>query len=408
MCPEHPLRNRAQPDAAGVRRSDSGGKSGRGALRAVRDVPAVRRAGLLHVLAALIVVFAPLALADCGHSERAGEEAFVGDRNVTLWTSLAQVRETAATLHYGERVEIMERQNDQARVRTAAGILGWAEQRSLMDSALWHRARDLADRARSMPVQARATSDKLTNVHAEPGRTSPRIYQLRSGTPLEILGRGVADYARGGGDEGGAPAAGASAPAETRHEDWALVRAKKEDPAGEIAGWVLRRFVKYEIPPQLLDYSNQYHFVAWFELNSVAAGEPAAPPKPASGRVAREAPGPPESIQAGKPAESEEKPQFLVAGIQGPDGQPCDFTLIRVYTWGAGRRRYETAYVESNLCGALPIRVQTAGAAGGNPGFEFTNRGRGGEEHREYVMHQTSVRRTDNRRPGTHAGRGAH
>src|SRR5208283_2187719 len=50
------------------------------------------------------------------------------------------------------------------------------------------------------------------------------------------------------------------------------------------------------------------------------------------------------------------------AGSTGPDGQPCDFTLIRVYTWGAGRRRYETAYVESNLCGTLPILVQTAGA----------------------------------------------
>jgi len=380
-----------------VHRFDSGEKSGPGGLR---------RAGLLRILAALIAVFAPVGLAGCGHSEPAGEEAFAGDRSVTLWTSLAQVRQPAATLHYGERVEIMERQNDQARVRTAAGVLGWTEQRSLMDSALWHRARDLADRARSMPVQARATSDKLTNMHVEPGRTSPRTYQLRSGTPLEILGRSVAEYSRGGGDEGGAPAASAATPAETRHEDWALVRAK-EDPAGEIAGWVLRRFVKYEIPPQLLDYSTQYRFVAWFELNTVAAGEPAPPTQIRAGRVARGAPGPPESVQAGKLAESGERPQFLVAGIQGPDGQPCDFTLIRVYTWGAGRRRYETAYVESNLCGTLPILVQTAGAVGGNPGFAFTNRGRGGEEHREYLMHQTSVRRTDSRRPGTNPARGA-
>jgi len=407
MCPDSPLRSRARCDSAGVCRFASGEESCAGASRQARIAPAFRRAGLLRLLAAVIAVFGPLGLAGCGHSERAGEEAFVGDRNVTLWTSLAQVREPAATLHYGERVEIMERQNDHARVRTAAGVLGWTEQRNLMDSALWHRARDLADRALSLPVQAHATSDKLTNAHIEPGRASPRIYQFRSGTPLEILGRGVADYARGGGEEGGAPVAGAAPPAETRHEDWALVRAK-EDPAGEIAGWVLRRFVKYEIPPQLLDYSTQYRFVAWFELNAVAAGEPAPPPRIPVRSVAREAPGPPESVGAGKPAESGEKPQFLVAGIQGPEGQPCDFTLIRVYTWGAERQRYETAYVESNLCGSLPIRVQTAGGVGGNAGFAFTDRGRGGEEHREYVMHQTSVRRTDNRRPGTHPARGAH
>lgn len=407
MHPKNPLRPCARPNSAGVRPSDSGEGTGGGALCPQQAAWAVRPGGLACLLAVLISVAASLGLAGCWHSEERGEEAFVGDRNVTIWTSLAQVREAAATLHYGERVEIMERQNDQARVRTAAGILGWTEQRSLMDSALWHRARDLADKARSMQVQARASTDKLTNMHIEPGRTSPRTYQLRSGTPLQILGRAVADYARGGGDEGGAPGGAGATPAEARHEDWALVRTK-EDPAGEIAGWVLRRFVKYEIPAELLDYSNQFHFVAWFELNTVAAGEPAAAPKSPAGREAREAPGPPESVQAQQPADSGVRPQFLVAGIQGPDGQPCDFTLIRVYTWGAERRRYETAYVESKLCGSLPIRVQTAGAEGGNSAFAFTNQGRGGEEHREYVMHQTSVRRTDNRRPATHPGRGVH
>ena len=367
---------------------------------------AAGRAAILLPLAALIAVCAALGLAGCGHSERAGEEAFVGDRSLTLWTSLAQVRQPVATLHYGERVEIMERRNDQVQVRSAAGVLGWTELRTLMDSALWHRSRALAENARSMPVQARASSDKLTNVHIEAGRALPRTYQFRSGTPLEVLGRAVAEYSRGAAEEGGAQAASGAAPAETRHEDWVLVRAK-EDPGGEIAGWVLRRFVKYEIPAELLDYSTQYRFVAWFELSRVPAGEPAPPSQVPAGRATREAPGPPESVRAATPAESEEKPQFLVAGIQGPEGQQCDFALIRVYTWGAQRRRYETAYLESNLCGSLPIQVQTAGAAGGNVMFAFTNLGRGGEEHREYMMHQTSVRRTDNRRPGTRPVRGA-
>jgi len=355
------------------------------------------RAHCLCILAAGVA----LALCGCRPSERPGEEAFIADRNVTLWTSLAQVREPVAALHYGDRVEILERQSDQAHVRTAAGAMGWTEQHNLMDSALWHRARQLAQSALSMPVQARATSDKLTNVHIEPGRTAPRTYQLRSGTPLEVLGRATADYVRGGSEEAGSPAAGGAAPpepAETRHEDWALVRAH-EDPAGDVAGWVLRRFVKYEIPPELLDYSTQFRFVAWFELSRVAVGEPAPEPKTAARRTQREAPGPPESVRTEPGAAATEKPQFLVAGIQGPEGQPCDFTLIRVYTWGALRHRYETAYVESNLCGSLPIRVQPAGTAGVNAEFAFVNQGRAGEEHREYAMHQTSVHRMDNRRP---------
>ncbi|HMD31029.1 MAG TPA: hypothetical protein VKG84_03900, partial [Candidatus Acidoferrales bacterium] len=353
-------------------------------------------------------------LGGCARSERAGEEAFVGDRSVTLWSSLAQVRQTVTTVHYGERVEIMERQNDQARVRTAVGALGWTDERNLMDSALWHRTRAMAEKSASMPVQARAAADKLTNMHIEAGRTAPRIYQLRSGTPLEVLGRAVADFTKGGTDDAAAPAppAAAGATAETKHEDWVLVSAHDE-PVGLVAGWVLRRFVKYEIPPELADYSSQFRFVAWFQLSEVPVGEAAAPAEASSGRgKAREAPGPPDSVRAAaKSAAPGEKPQFLVAGIQGADVPSCDFTLIRVYTWGAARHRYETAYVESNLCGSLPIRVQMESEKTLVATFTFTNHGRAGEEHREYVMHQTSVRRVDNtRRPaaGGHAARRPH
>ena len=68
---------------------------------------------------------------------------------------------------------------------------------------------------------------------------------------------------------------------------------------------------------------------------------------------------------------------------------PCDFTMLRVYTWGAARKRYETAYVESNLCGRLPIRI-TSSPQG--PGFRFAVAGESAPE-RIYQMQQTSVRR---------------
>ena len=34
-------------------------------------------------------------------------EAFVSERNVTLWGRVAQVREPLGTLHYGERVDMI-------------------------------------------------------------------------------------------------------------------------------------------------------------------------------------------------------------------------------------------------------------------------------------------------------------
>jgi len=64
--------------------------------------------------------------------------------------------------------------------------------------------------------------------------------------------------------------------------------------------------------------------------------------------------------------------------------------LLRVYTWGEKRKEYETAYVEGNLCGKLPIRVQQTADG---PEFRFADANSTGE--RVYVMHQTVVRRID-------------
>jgi len=53
----------------------------------------------------------------------------------------------------------------------------------------------------------------------------------------------------------------------------------------------------------------------------------------------------------------ESKPQYLVLGDRGSEGQDCDFTLMRVFTWGNQRQRYETAFVESDVCGKLPVKL---------------------------------------------------
>jgi hypothetical protein len=299
-----------------------------------------------------------------------GEPAYVGERSLTLWSRLAQVREPVASLHYGDRVAVVDHKNEQVQVRTAAGALGWTEQRYLLDAALWSRGATLREQARGLPVQARARTRVQTNLRVEAGRAAPRLYQFGRGVTVEILQRAVVEFSSGGEEPAPGNVRGAAGTNEGRgpqqpevkKEDWVLVRGEAEG-AGEIAGWVVRRFLDLEIPLELADYASGFHFVAWFELNRVPAGV------------------------AG------EKPQFLAAGVQGGEGQPCDFTLFRVFTWGAERRRYETAYVESNFCARFPIRVEPAMATGADPRFSFTATGKKGTEQRHYVMHQTSVRR---------------
>jgi hypothetical protein len=132
-----------------------------------------------------------------------------------------------------------------------------------------------------------------------------------------------------------------------------------------VAGWVLGRFLTPDYPQALRDYAGVNRFVAWFRL-------------------------------ADRPSELGPRPTWLAAGTTGPEGQACDFILLRVYTWNARRARYETAYVESNLCGKLPVRVKPAAKddAQGRASFTFSAVGRRGQDElREYTLRQNIVRR---------------
>lgn len=286
------------------------------------------------------------------------EEAFAAERRVTLWSSTAMVRESLATLGYGERVEVVSRLGDSMQVRTGQGIIGWVDSHQLLDGALWNRVTKLTEQARAMPAQAFGHTKVVSNLRIEPGREGQRIVQLGRFVPLDVLARKVVDApvdSKGEDAEEETPA---------KKEDWVLVRAQVKD-LGEIVGWVLNRFVELDMPSPLPDYATSagMHAVGWFELNRVqdAGGTP--------------------------------RPQYLVIGTRGGEGQPCDFTLLRVYTWGGRRKRYETAYVESNVCGMLPVRVEPAQQPGGDVSFSFATGGDSGGETREYRMHQTIIRR---------------
>src|SRR5271168_1535438 len=74
-------------------------------------------------------------------------EAFISERSVTLWSSVAQVREPLGNLHYGDRVDILARRNDNTKVRTTSGV-GWVDARYLMEPALWQRSAKLLEQVR--------------------------------------------------------------------------------------------------------------------------------------------------------------------------------------------------------------------------------------------------------------------
>ena len=307
-------------------------------------------------------------------------EAYVSERSTTLWSSVAQVREPIDMLHYGDRVDIMARRNDSVKVRTVGGAIGWVDARLLLEPALWQRSVKLLAATKAMLVQARGRTKVQTNLRVDPGRTQARLYQFGRGVPVEVVARTVADWVQVTDERENKEAQ------ESKKEDWFLVRGLATRPPGEasarssesntttqpgdqtipIAGWVVARFVELDLPEPVREgmASANVRPIAWFELNRV------------------ESP-------------SGDKPQYLVAGTRNSEGQPCDFTVLRVYTWNQKRTRYETAFIENNLCGQMPVRVDKGPK--GEPEFRFRQMN-GPKEERVYHLTQTVVRRV--REPG--------
>ncbi|HEY1860083.1 MAG TPA: SH3 domain-containing protein, partial [Gemmataceae bacterium] len=297
-------------------------------------------------------------------------DAYISERSVTLWSSIAQVREQVGVLLYGDHVDVLARRNENVKVRTANGLIGWVDGRYLMEPDLWQRSAKLLKQASSIPVQARGRTKVPTNLRVEPGRNEPRLYQFSRNAPVEIVGRSTADWVQVADEKE------SGEPAETKKEDWFLVRGIATRPPGEgvvrnsaitnttqpgdqtipIAGWVVARFVSLDLPDPVREGAESANIraLAWFELNKVSDDEG-------------------------------EHPQYLAAGARGPEGMPCDFTTLRVYTWNARKTRYETAFIDNNLCGRFPIRV--AKDPKGQPEFFFLPIGE--KESRHYRLIQT-------------------
>jgi len=166
-----------------------------------------------------------------------------------------------------------------------------------------------------------------------------------------------------------------------KKEDWYLVRGVATRPPAEgvvrnsavttttqpgdqtipIAGWVVARFVSLDLPDPVREGTSaaSVRAIAWFELNRVADADG-------------------------------DHPQYLVAGTRSAEGASCDFSTLRVFTWNPKKTRYETAYIENNLCGALPIRVGKGPK--GEPEFRFHVMD-AAKEQRVYHLIQTVVRR---------------
>ena len=252
-------------------------------------------------------------------------EAALRDKVATIYNKTGVVRN-------GEKLQVLERMPAKrfVRVRTMRGEEGWLQERYLTDQATFDRFQRLAVDYRSAPAQATATVEKQANVHVLPGRKTGYLYQLNEKQKVDLLERRPIDrnappVKEDKPKEPDADASDDDAPEKPGQpaiwEDWWLVR-----DADKRVGWVLGHALYLDVPDEIGQYAEGQRIIAVYKLDEVP--------------------------DQGKPV-----PQYLVLLTEPKDGAPYDFSQIRVYTWNTRKHRYETAYRERNLEGALPVTL---------------------------------------------------
>lgn len=239
---------------------------------------------------------------------------------VSLRDRVAPVFEKTGMVSNAERVEILERSKNGrfVRVRSPRNEEGWMEQRYLASQAVFDLFQKIAADNTGWPVQGHASTRASLNMHAEPGRESPALYQLKEGEKVELLKRASAEKPLVRGSE---PVAASAPPLAPVLEDWWLVR-----DSAQHAGWALGRMIDLEAPIEVAQYAEGQRIVACFLLDHVD--------------------------DAGKSV-----PQYVMLLNEPKDGNAADFNQVRVFTWNVKRDRYETAYRARKLAGMLPART---------------------------------------------------
>jgi SH3-like domain-containing protein len=309
------------------------------------DMRLVSTKGHITLSALLFAVILLVDLAGCGSgaSDRT-EYAYVAVTEAGLRDRVATIYTKTGILHNGERVQVLERMQSKrfVRVRSPRGEEGWVQERYLADQQTYDQFQRLAEQFKEAAAQSVATTEDQVKVHVLAGRKTGYLYLLNEKQKVDLLQRQTVDRnappaqlappgklkddkqqkeADADSSDDDQPKTGDSAGQPAIREDWWLIR-----DAQKRVGWVLGRALYLEVPDDIAQYAEGQRIVAIFRLDEVS--------------------------DAGKKIS-----QYLVLLTENHEGLPYDFSQIRVYTWNTRRHRYETAYRERDLLGALPVSM---------------------------------------------------
>jgi SH3-like domain-containing protein len=311
------------------------------------------------------------ATVSCGGSSTASRDpsigvAYVGPASMNLRQDLAVRSAPVTTVKHGDRLDILQTRRRLVRVRTADGLEGWADSRSLLSAAQMDELQSLAKDAEKFPSQGTAKVFDALNVHAEPSRTSPSFYQIPEGGAVDVLAHRVtprvaaepqvlsATRAHTAAKKAQAKPAKPVAqllplpkppsppsnweqmsrprasdlpgyvppppPPSPPVDDWNLVRTKDGN-----VGWVLARMLYMAIPDEVAQYAEGNRITAYLAIGDVKDGDKV-------------------------------KHNWLWTTADS-SLKNAEFDSFRVFVWSTRRHRYETAYIERNVTGFYPVEL---------------------------------------------------
>jgi hypothetical protein len=319
-------------------------------------------------------------------------DAYVGPSTLTLRQDLATKSPISATVKHGDKLAVVEYRHRLVKVRTAQGVEGWTDMRQLLTPEQMDQLRGMAEGAANFPSQGSATVFESLNLHTEPSRTSPSFAQIPENSKADVIahkltprvqhadspmptpvkpapsrkktkpnaspakvappprlpapkppGNWVALSVPKAPVETPAASTSSEPPAPIPMDDWSLVRTHD----GKV-GWVLTRPLNMAIPDEVAQYAEGHRITSYFALGQVHD----------DGAV---------------------KNNWLWTTIT-KGGQPYEFDSFRVFVWSLKHHRYETAYIERNVVGHYPVRVN---ASDSSPSFSVVVEGVDGQRYRK-------------------------
>jgi len=280
-------------------------------------------------------------LTSCGpsNSDPIVDQATVVAKNASLRLKNSSTSRTLVLLNTGDKVDVLEQQENWYRVRYGSDVEGWMEGSTVLTNDTRGRIQKLVEESQHLEPQNTAVLRQAANLRLEPGRSTSIIRRVDEGTKVEVLDR--VTLARPGSDNA--------------RDMWIKVR-----PAPTEVGWVLSGSLDFDIPAEIAIYSEDYSYAAVKTINRVQ--------DPLAGQI-----------------------NWYVIGEKKPGDPEIDFQGIRVFTWNAKKHRYETAFRTKGMRGVYPLEV---GQAGVNPTFRVYVLGEDGTTKipRDYVMYGVIVR----------------